>query len=202
MAGRLASVFDFPNLAKKSLLAGGLMLAGDVMAQTIETTFNRNSEATLAQVASLDRLKEVDWDTTRLRRMFLWGFVGAGPSMFFWYRFLDRAFPAKTMGTVLKKVALDQSLFAPCIVLEFFVFNDYMRGLSNEQIKEQLQKNYLSAMKMNYTVWPMFAALSFRFVPPHHRVFYSSFVSMGWNTYLSYVGNKQPVGAKKGQTQP
>jgi len=57
--------------------------------------------------------------------------------------------------------------------------------------KEKLEKNYTSALKGNYIVWPAAQAVNFKFMPLEHRVLFVNVVSIGWNCYLSFLNSSK-----------
>lgn len=74
--------------------------------------------------------------------------------------------PKEDWVSVAKKLAIDQTVFAPTIVASFFVGISLLEGKGLEEIKGMFQKEYLNAMKMNYVIWP---AAQLSFVDPISR---------------------------------
>ncbi len=76
-------------------LTGGVLLAGgDLIEQEIESRL-------------LGRTKNSGYDLTRTARMFAVGLLG-GPAHHYWYTFLDRAVPHKSLRAVGAKILADQ----------------------------------------------------------------------------------------------
>lgn len=61
---------------------------------------------------------EVDWKRTRNVALVAFGFHGNWN--YFWLRALERRFPGRSLGTVLTKLALDQSLASPLATSVFY----------------------------------------------------------------------------------
>lgn len=59
------------------------------------------------------------FDVERLARFAGYGFLMA-PVQLKWFQFLTRAFPGSNVGAVVRRVALDQLIFAPCGIALFF----------------------------------------------------------------------------------
>lgn len=120
------------------------------------------------------------------------GVVGLiiGPVLRTWYLTLDIIVPgtAKTAG--VKKMLLDQSLFAPVMICFFFGVTETLAGKRPQDIKQMLHERYLDALITNYKIWPLAQTLNFTFVPIQHRVGFVQIVAIFWNAYMSWVTNK------------
>lgn len=84
------------------------------------------------------------------------------------------------------RVACDQLLFAPTFI---GVFLSSMAVLEGTSPRDKLDRNYASALKANYYIWPAVQGVNFTLVPLHHRVLFVNVVSIGWNCYLSYLNS-------------
>lgn len=60
---------------------------------------------------------DIDWG--RCARFTLLGAGFLAPCLHFWYGFLGRAIPGKALSNVVKRVALDQLVFAPVFLMSF-----------------------------------------------------------------------------------
>ncbi|CAO3590207.1 unnamed protein product [Absidia cylindrospora] len=123
-----------------------------------------------------------------------------------WYMFLDRFFPVPTTpanasATVmksikragdlvaLKRMALDQSLFAPAGLLLFFTTMGLAETRSLEGAKEKLKDAFVPALISNYKVWPLIQWINFKFMPLPFRLPFVSSLGILWNIYLSWLNN-------------
>lgn len=144
------------------------------------------------------------WNPVRTAKLATFGFVMAGPLNHYWYKILDKTIPSKSMVNNVQKMIIDQVVFAPIIVTTFFASMNFMNGGSVkvtsifanllltpllQDLQTTLENKFLHTMKMNYTVWPAAQLFNFVFIPPHQRVGYVAVILLGWNAYLSYVGN-------------
>lgn len=78
---------------------------------------DHNSDQLLDGLGTGDVASEIDWGRT-----VRFTFVGAAvlaPALHVWYGFLIRALPGTAPATVVKRVALDQLLFAPVFLAGF-----------------------------------------------------------------------------------
>jgi len=142
------------------------------------------------------------FDPLRTARFAVYGFCIA-PVVGKWFQFLDRRFPlpaAAVAGKVaaspksaivatLRRVAVDQAIFAPIGIAIFFTAIGFMEGNGTEGIREKFRDAYLPAFIANYKVWPLMQFINFRFCPLPYRVPFVSTVGIFWNGYLSYLNN-------------
>ncbi|KAL7276248.1 hypothetical protein RUND412_000755 [Rhizina undulata] len=127
------------------------------------------------------------FDFERLFRFMAWGCIIA-PVQLRWLQFLNRNFPpSKTGGIVapLKKVALDQIIFAPAGLGAFFSYMTLAEGGSRKDVVEKLDNVYFTALKSNYMVWPMVQMINFRLMPLRFQLPFGSSIGILWGVYLS-----------------
>lgn len=111
-----------------------------------------------------------------------------GPVATTWFGFLARNVNARNKRVeTLARVACDQSLFAPVMIGAFLSSMATMEGNS---AKERLEKAWWPALKANWMLWPMVQTINFTFLPLQHRVLFANIVSIGWNSYLSWVNSQ------------
>ncbi|KAG8227635.1 hypothetical protein J437_LFUL008712 [Ladona fulva] len=158
----------------QALQTGLLMGIGDLIAQTAIEEKN---------------LKNVDY--VRTTRFFGIGFFIAGPGLKFWYGFLDKRIAKGRTGVAvtLKKVFLDQAVFAPNFLASFIVLLGFLGNEPWFKIKEKLQRDYCDILITNYKVWPTVQIVNFYVMPLQYQVLFVQIVALFWNTYLSWKTN-------------
>jgi hypothetical protein len=107
------------------------------------------------------------FDFERLTRFMAYGFAMA-PLTFKWFGFLARVFPmtkTSAFGPALKRVAVDQIVFAPIGVGLFFSVMTVAEGGGRRAVALKLRDMYLPTLKANYMVWPAVQIINFRLMP-------------------------------------
>ena len=87
----------------------------------------------------------------------------------------------------MARVACDQLAFAPVMI---GVFLSSMATMEGGSPKHKLETTWWPALKANWMVWPFVQMVNFTFLPLQHRVLFANVVSIGWNSYLSWVNNQ------------
>ena len=118
------------------------------------------------------------------------GFIWVGPLINTWYMILERRVKARGVRGTLIKIACDQILFAPFVI--FSIVNFLRTPSSKEEFKQVMTTEYLTVLKTNYFFWPFVQFITFSVIPLSLRVVWVNGVSVGWNTFISWViyGNK------------
>lgn len=70
-------------------------------------------------------------------------------------------------------------------------FLSVMAILEGNDVREKLDKNYVTGVKANWMLWPIVQAVNFKFVPLEHRVLVVNVISVGWNCFLSSLNNSR-----------
>ena len=130
-------------------------------------------------------------DIVRTAKMTVMGLCILGPGLRSWYIILEKVVKGTGTAVALKKMLLDQIIWAPSFLAMFFCLVGLMNGRSKEEIKDKFKIDYVSAIKVNYLIWPAVQMLNFKFVPMQHRVVVVNIVALFWNTYLAYTSHKQ-----------
>ena len=120
------------------------------------------------------------------------GFILLGPVLHYWYGFLGRIFPRNDVLTIVKRLAVDQLLFAPVAVASSLSFLAAAQGQASD-IPRRLHEQVPGAVLNNWKLWPAAQALNFALVPIPHQVLFANGVSVFWNGYLSWSANQEKL---------
>lgn len=143
------------------------------------------------------------FDFERLTRFMAYGFAMA-PLQFKWFGFLSRAFPitkTSAFGPAMKRVAMDQLVFAPFGIACFFSVMTIAEGGGRRAVAHKLRDMYLPTLKANFMIWPAVQVINFRLMPVQFQLPFVSTVGIAWTAYLS-LSNSAEVVQEAGQTSP
>ncbi|XP_013166936.1 PREDICTED: protein Mpv17 [Papilio xuthus] len=160
----------------QAIQTGALMGAGDYISQT------------LVEKKSMKNI-----DLVRTLRFSSIGFFAGGPALRAWYGFLNKYIGSKGKTVALKKVFVDQAVFAPSFLLFILVTLGVMQGKPLELIEKDIQTNYLDILKTNYYVWPFIQIVNFYYIPLQYQVLIVQTVALFWNTYLAWKTNRDEL---------
>nr|CAI5833242.1 unnamed protein product [Callosobruchus analis] len=145
--------------------------------QALQTGVLMGVGDTIAQKVIEEQTPSKKFDARRTAKFFLLGFgfvVGN----------------AGTATIAVKKVALDQLVFAPCFLALFVATVSTIDGKSWNETKKQLRQKYTDIYITNLTIWPAVQLVNFSFVPLRHQVLLVQSVAIVWNCYLSWKTHK------------
>ncbi|XP_036027264.1 protein Mpv17 [Onychomys torridus] len=155
------------------LTAGSLMGLGDIISQQL-----------------VERRGLQEHQTGRTLTMVSMGCGFVGPVVGGWYRVLDRLIPGTTKVGALKKMLLDQGIFAPCFLGCFLPLVGVLNGMSAQDNWAKLKRDYPDALITNYYLWPAVQLANFYLVPLHYRLAVVQCVAIIWNSYLSWKAHQ------------
>ncbi|OJJ49671.1 hypothetical protein ASPZODRAFT_57752 [Penicilliopsis zonata CBS 506.65] len=133
------------------------------------------------------------FDFERLTRFMSYGFLMA-PVQFQWFRFLSTTFPLTKKNPtvpVLKRVIVDQLMFAPIGLVCFFSFMTIAEGGGKRALLRKFQDVYLPTLKANFILWPAVQILNFRVVPIQFQIPFVSTIGIAWTAYLSLTNSSE-----------
>jgi len=150
------------------------MGTGDVIAQTLIDKRN---------------ITKLEWG--RVGRFCIIGSCLVAPTIRVWYLTMEKIVgPSASILNTVKKLALDQLLFAPFFQIPILSAVGLLQGHSLSQIKERIENMWMDIVLIGWKIWPMAQLLNFYFVPFLLRPLFVSVVSLLWNTIFAWKANK------------
>jgi len=128
------------------------------------------------------------------------------PGIYHWWKALDATWPGSALRSVCRKVLVNQAVLGPLNCALFLGWShcamSCLRGRSQSSCEEpgmsavaseavqRIQTEVPDLAVKAMGVWIPVHTITFRFVPPHLRILYTSSVSVLWGGYLSYIANR------------
>jgi len=134
--------------------------------------------------------KDSEYNPVRTLRMAAFGLLIHGPTGHWFYGKLDGAIVGTSAKVVASKVAIDQCLWNPIFGVMFLGFMGITTGLGVDGTITKIKNDLYTACTGSLKVWPIVHAIGFRFVPTEQRLLYINSVQIGYNMFLSIIGNK------------
>jgi peroxisomal membrane protein 2 len=177
----------------KRITAGVILGAADLSGQAIQ-------QALAAKDAGVDDVASAGGKgvaVARFARFAFFGFVLQAPWNHFYYQLLDGALPPTAdpfTATTGIKVVFDQFVQAPIFTVLIFGFLGLLEGKTADEIKKQLDEDYVDTMLANGKLWVPATAVNIAFCPPILRVLFLNVVFFFWSIFLSLKLNKNEEG--------
>lgn len=135
------------------------------------------------------------------------GMVMNGLCVPVWLGYIWKLIPGRHAEAVVKKLVLDQVVYAPFMLVTVLAYTSVMKDLNEnttisrervlEDYKLNLREKGMEIFLADCTIWPPASLLNFIWIPKRFMVLYYSIVSVGWNTYLSYTSWRELPTAQK-----
>ncbi|KAJ2044695.1 hypothetical protein GGI01_002634 [Coemansia sp. RSA 376] len=197
------------QLAKIALFNGSMVATGNVIAQSFMLWSERAAPAAADSSPAVGRRESaLSYDPLQTLRFFAYG-VAFTPISYRWHAFLNARFPtgdivagslkqsattpskvsslSRSTSAVLKRLAVDQTVFAPFATFSFIGGMGAMEGLGPSELVERFRIQYLPLLIAGYALWPAAQVVNFSIVPLAYRIPFTSVVGLMWHTYLSWT---------------
>ena len=133
----------------------------------------------------------IDW--RRASNMFVYRTFIFGPQYLFVLKGLEKYVHFATPSvwkTVASKIALDQFLFGPIAITQFYVCVTMLEGGTFQQGVDKLCRVGGETLRAGWLLWCPVQALTFGVIPPAFRLQFVSVLQVGWNAWLSSINNR------------
>jgi len=137
------------------------------------------------------------YDVMRTIRLGSFGFLIHGITGHYFYGFLDSKLPGTKPVTVATKVITDQVFWNPIFGCMFFGYLNLVEGKSFADYQKKFEADLKTAVMGSWAVWVPAHTINFTFIPPAQRLLYINSIQIGYNVFLSFLGNKKVEEPKK-----
>ncbi|KAI5720018.1 hypothetical protein M8J77_000702 [Diaphorina citri] len=124
-------------------------------------------------------------DTAALGRYAILGTCINPNILYFWYKWLDKAFTGKSAQIVVKKVLIDQFCMTPPLYAIFYTSMSLMEG--KDDIFAELREKFLPTFQTSCIFWLPAQTINFFFLPPAARVIFVGTCSFVWINILCWL---------------
>lgn len=129
------------------------------------------------------------WDPNRSLEMGLIRCFVITPFILFWYPTLLRLSPGTTPLRVLSRVAIDQSIGSPLVVLLVFASNTLLHKETLDDFLQRVRDKSVTTWLKGLQYWPFVHIINFGLLPLAYQPLFAHFASVYWNAVLSYYAN-------------
>ncbi|XP_068209511.1 PXMP2/4 family protein 4-like [Palaemon carinicauda] len=161
-------VFDKYPVTRGMVAYAILWPAGNLLQQTLD-----------GSRSSLDLLE--------LLRYGVYGSCITAPLIHNWIRVLSNFIPGGKLRHALAKGYVDQLVFAPINISQFYLGMALLEGKPLEENLSEWEKKILPTWMISLSIWPILHTLNFTLVPEKNRVMAISLGSFLWMVFLSYM---------------
>ena len=84
-----------------------------------------------------------------------------------------------------KKMIADQTIYSPISIL-FYIGVISNQIDSMDEYRKVCNQKFFDIWKTDCCVWPAFNYINFSYIPLQYQPIFTSFIDVGWNTYISY----------------
>ncbi|EDV52104.1 mpv17-like protein isoform X1 [Drosophila erecta] len=145
-------------------------------------------------LATASEQEDIDYAT--IGRYAVMGTAVYAPTLYLWYKWLDRAFPGTTKVIIVKKLVLDQFVLTPYLLTVFYAGMSIMEG--SEDISLELREKFVPTFMRSCIFWLPAQALNFSLVAPRFRVIYMGICGLIWVNILCWTKRQSlPVATKE-----
>lgn len=143
-----------------------------------------------AQAIATTNFTEGDYEADRsLRALVIGGLIAIpGYKWFVWLAY-NFNYSSKILSMGIK-IGINQMLFTPFSSAYFFSMHSLLAGATPQEAWTRVKDTVPVSWVNSWKLWPAVMAFNFTYVPLQWRSIFAGFISIGWQSYLSWL-NKQ-----------
>ncbi|GMT31350.1 hypothetical protein PFISCL1PPCAC_22647, partial [Pristionchus fissidentatus] len=140
----------------------------------------------IAQFA-IEKRSVREYDLMRTARFFVLTGGIIAPALSRWFIVLEKINKGPAKLLPLKRLAVDQAVFAPTFNAFILVMLRVLEGYTPSESVAACKRDWWGIWTTSLKVWPLVNLFNFYLVPLPMRVIFVQFVALFWNSYLSFV---------------
>lgn len=153
----------------------------------LKSTSHDNQQTNIDQ--ELQKQYPFHWNIKRTIEMALIRAVVVTPYVLVWYKFLSDHFSHQSVVGLITRIALDQLLSSPFMIVVVFFAHMIIRRYPWHHFISQLRNEFIPAWKAGLQYWPFVHIITYGFLPLVYQPLFAHFASVYWNGVLSYYAN-------------
>ncbi|XP_061396218.1 mpv17-like protein [Musca vetustissima] len=135
-----------------------------------------------------DSLKE-DIDYPTIGRYAVMGTAVYAPTLYQWYKWLDRTFPGTAKQVIIKKLVVDQFVLTPFLLTVFYTGMAVMEGADDKFL--ELRQKFIPTFEKSCMFWLPAQLFNFVLIAPRFRVIYMGVCGFVWVNILCWIKRQQ-----------
>ncbi|CAL4066321.1 unnamed protein product, partial [Meganyctiphanes norvegica] len=120
-------------------------------------------------------------------RFGMYGSCINAPLIYKWIKTLTTIIPGNSLRQAIAKGYMDQLIFAPVNLTQFFIGMNLLEGKKLDQAVEECFEKLIPTWMVSISIWPIFQTINFTLIPEKNRVMFISLGSFLWMVFLSYM---------------
>ncbi|XP_076058788.1 uncharacterized protein LOC143035750 [Oratosquilla oratoria] len=132
------------------------------------------------------------FDLMEMIRYGLYGSCVNAPLIYKWIKIAQLIIPGKGLKSAVAKGYMDQLVFAPLNISQFFLGMSLLEGKPFVDSLQELSDKFVPTWMVSVSVWPIIQTVNFGWVAERNRVMVVSLGSFLWTIFLSYMHHTRP----------
>ncbi|CAJ0962832.1 unnamed protein product, partial [Mesorhabditis belari] len=171
---RVSSFFLKKPLLMQGFVSGMIAASGDAICQLV-----------------IEGTPIEKYNFLRTTRFFALGGLLVAPTLYRWFRVLDKIKHGAPYTHPIKRVLVDQLFFSPVFSVIFLMVLRLLENRSIDECYALVSRDWWPLWKTGLMFWPFFQLVNFSIVPIHYRVVTTNSAGLLWNCYVSYRTQKR-----------